>query len=146
MALRALESGILPAPPIEHPDVSGVVVDIPASGGSATLVALTDNTTSLYTSTGGGTIGAGEHAAVATATHGLLASVQQHLDAFSDSDDAARPSGGTIRFHVLSARGQRMTDVPEDAFWGRVSHPLMPVIAATQVVISSMQTVGPASA
>src|SRR6478672_7058058 len=79
MALQATESGALPAPPADHPDVCGVVVDIPASGGYATLVALTDNTTSLYTSTGGGTIGAGEHAAVAAATHGLLTSVQAHL-------------------------------------------------------------------
>jgi hypothetical protein len=36
-----------------------------------------------------------------------------------------------------------MTDVPEDAFWGRVDHPLRPVIAAAQDVISSMQAIEP---
>ena len=77
IALSASQSGGLPLPPREHPDVFGVVIDIPASGGFATLVGLTDNTTSLYTSTGGGTIGAGTHSAVATATHALLAAVQQ---------------------------------------------------------------------
>jgi hypothetical protein len=145
-ALQAVESGVLPAPPAEHPNVSGVVIDVPASGGFATFVALTDNTTSLYTSTGGGTIGAGEHSEVAAATHALLTSVQQHINSFTNEDDASFPPGGAVRFHVLAASGARMSDVPEDAFWGRVDHPLMPVIAATQDLISSIQRVAPTSA
>jgi hypothetical protein len=68
MALEAVERGALAPPFADHPDVAGVIVDVPATGGSATIVALADDTTSLYTSTGGGTIGAGEHATVATAT------------------------------------------------------------------------------
>lgn len=87
-----------------------MIIDIPAQGGCATLVALTDNTTSLYTSTGGGTIGAGGHATVASATHALLASAE---------------------------------DVPEDSFWGRADHPLLPVIAAAQQVISSINQASP---
>ena len=39
-----------------------------------------------------------------------------------------------------------MVDVPEDAFWGRVDHPLMPVITAVQGVMSSMQNMGSSSA
>jgi hypothetical protein len=147
MALSAVDRGVLPVPPAEHPDVWGVVIDIPRSGGTATLVALTDNTTSLYTSTGGGTIGAGEHGAVAQASHRLLASVQRHLDAFTGTDDdGALPVEGSVRFHVLCPGAKRMTDVPEDAFWGRANHPLTPVIAAAQGVISSMRKVGPPSA
>jgi hypothetical protein len=141
MALRATESGVLPAPSPEHPDVSGLVIDIPSSGGTATLVALTDDTTSLYTSTGGGTIGAGQHANVATATQVLLAAAQQHMNAFSQRDDRALPPTGSVRFHLLSPFGQRAVDVPEDAFWGRVDHPFMPVIAAAQNLISAMQQV-----
>src|SRR5207302_10248598 len=67
-ALGAAEQG-LPAPPSDHAHVSGVVIDIPRQGGTATLVAMTDNTTSLYTSTGGGTLVTGNHAPVAAATH-----------------------------------------------------------------------------
>jgi hypothetical protein len=51
----------LAPPSAAHPDISGVVVDVPAQGGFATVVGLTDDTTSMYTSTGGGTIGAGKH-------------------------------------------------------------------------------------
>jgi hypothetical protein len=145
-ALQARESGVLSAAPHEHCEVSGVVVDIPASGGTATLVALTDNTTSLYTSTGGGTIGAGEHAEVAAATHVLLASIQEHLDAFTTVDDAGLPPTGMVRFHVLADLDNRMTDLPEDAFWGRVDHPLNRVIAAAQGVISSIRGVPPPNA
>jgi hypothetical protein len=141
MALRAADDGVLPAPPREHPDVSGVVVDVPSSGGFATLVALTDNATSLYTSTGGGTIGAGGHAVVAIATQALLAAAQQHLNAFTNPDDGALPDRGSVRFHLLSPSGCRTVDVPEDAFWGRVEYPLMPLIAAAQDVISSMQQI-----
>src|SRR5262245_60819931 len=87
-ALDAVGAGLAPPPP-EHPDVSGVVVDVPAEGGHATVVALTDGTTSLYTSTGGGTIGAGAHAHVDEATDRLLRVAQLHLDAFSPEDGDA---------------------------------------------------------
>jgi hypothetical protein len=143
MALAAVDRGVLPPPAPAHPNVSGVIVDIPSEGGSATLVALTDNTTSLYTSTGGGTIGAGEHAMVASATQALLESVERHLDLFVVGDDRAMPPAGSVRFHVLGVAEQRTRDVPEDSFWGRAEHPLMPVIAATQQVISSMREVAP---
>jgi hypothetical protein len=141
MALEALERGALAPPFPDHPDVAGVVVDIPATGGSATVVALADNTTSLYTSTGGGTIGAGEHATVASATQALLIAVQRQLDGFTAVDDPALPPAGTVRFHVLTTSGRRTEDVPEDCFWGRAAHPLMPVIAATQHVISAIREI-----
>lgn len=90
MALAAVEHG-LPSPTGSHPDVSGVVIDVPAQGGFATFVGLTDNTTSMYTSTGGGTIGAGEHDSVAQTTQALLVTAQSHLAAFTAPDDAHFP-------------------------------------------------------
>jgi hypothetical protein len=77
MALDAVRAG-LPEPAPDHPSVSGLVVDVPAEGGFATVVALTDGTTSMYTSTGGGIIGAGEHGQVAAATRALLTVVEAH--------------------------------------------------------------------
>lgn len=121
------------------PGVVGVVVDIPVTAGMVTLVAVADGTTSLYTSTGGGTIGAGATPAVATASEALLAAAQQQRDGFVRPADDALPPSGRVRFHLLSSEGRRSVDVPEDAFWGKVGHPLMPVIAAAQGVISSLQ-------
>lgn len=124
--------------------MSGLVVDIPAQGGYATVVALTDSTTSMYTSTGGGTIGAGEHATVAAATQQLLAEVQRHRGMFEAAPDTDLPSAGFVRFHVLApSAGRRLADVPEDAFWGRTDHELMPVLAAVQEVISAVRAAGP---
>lgn len=138
MALGAAEQ--LPAPAAAHPDVSGMVVDLAASGGFATFVALTDGTTSMYTSTGGGVIGAGGRPGVAAATQQLLTVVQEHVAAFSLDGTDELPAKGTVRLHLLRADGGRRTaDLPEDAFWGRVGHPLTPVIAAVQHVITSLR-------
>ena len=141
MALDA--ASVLPAPPASHPDVGGVVVDIPGGGSYATVVALTDGTTSMYTSTGGGVIGGGEHASVADATARLLAVVQAHLSAFGDNDDELPPDG-IVRFHVIGSAGRRTCDVTEAAFWGEAADDaFMPVIAATQEVVSALRDASP---
>lgn len=140
MALRAVAEGLAP-PSSEHPDVSGVVLDIPAQDAYATVVALTDNTTSMYTSVGGGTIGAGEHPQVAEATRRLLSVVQDHLGAFVRHDDGSLPLAGHVRYHLLTPSGNRYVDVPEDGFWGRAEHELIPVIAASQELLSAIREV-----
>lgn len=142
MALDATARGLVSASP-ESPDVSGVVVDVPRSGGFATIVALADGTTSMYTSTGGGTIGAGTHAHVAAATAKLLAQVQLNLGFFSAPDDRGLPAASAVRLHVLTPAGNRHADVPEDAFWGRQDHALIPVIAGVQDVISALRAASP---
>jgi hypothetical protein len=141
-ALGAVAEGLEP-PSADHPRVSGVVIDVPSGGSYATIVALTDNTTSMYTRVGGGTIGAGEHARVALATHALLAAVDAQLDNFTGPDDSSLPPPGTVRFHVLTPSGGHTKDVSEDAFWGRANDPLMPVIMAAQGAIGAMREASP---
>jgi hypothetical protein len=139
MALSAVSHG-LTAPGPDHPEVSGVVVDIPMRGAFATFVALTDGTISMYMSTGGGTIGAGTHAEVSAAARGLLAAIQKDLDLFTLPVNNNFPPAG-VRFHVLSADRPRTEDLPEDVFWGRREHPLNAVIAATHYVITVVRQV-----
>jgi hypothetical protein len=142
LALRSVSDG-LPSPPAQHPDVSGLVVDMTASGGYATLVALTDNTTSMYTSGGGGTIGAGERPQIAEATHRLLAVVQAHLGLFGSPEDQGLPSPGQVRFHVLTPAGSHSVDIPDDCFWGRADHELEPVIAGVQAIVTALREDSP---
>jgi hypothetical protein len=142
LALESVANG-LELPSAEHPDVSGVVVDVPSGGSFATIVALTDDTTSMYTSTGGGTLGSGAHHQVAAATHRLLSAVQAQLEAFTSVDRGELPPPGSVRFHVLTATGSRFEDVPEDCFWGRSPHPLLPVIASAQEVVSAIREASP---
>ena len=99
----------------------------------ATIVALTDNTTSMYASGGGGTLGAGGHANVASATQALLSAAQVQLGAFTRPSESDLPPPGWVRFHLLSRSGGRCEDVPAESFWGRVSHELMPVIRGDAV-------------
>ena len=142
MALGAVANG-LAAPRSDHPRVSGLVVDVPAEGGYATVVALTDDTTSMYTSGGGGTIGAGQHEAAANATHALLRAAELQLDAFDQPEDPSLPPRGPVRFHLLAPAAGRTLDVPAEAFWGRAQSPVMPVIAATQQVITALREASP---
>jgi hypothetical protein len=140
LALRAFDDGAVSGT-ADHPRVGGVVVDIPSSAGIATVVALSDDTTSLYTSTGGGTIGAGAHSHVAVATHRLLAAVDAQLEEFAVGRNDHVPNNNYVRFHVLGTAGPAVADVPQDCFWGRAPHVLMPVIAATQDVITAISSV-----
>ena len=142
MALRAAGSGLLTSSP-NHPHVVGLVVDIPAQGGFAAVVALNDNTASMYTSVGGGIIGAGAHAAVADAIEVLLRTVEAHLQTFLPEDDESLPGPDLVRFHLLGPSERGRADVPEDAFWGRRPDPLTPVISATQDLITKMRTQTP---
>jgi hypothetical protein len=64
------------------------------------------------------------------------------LALFPTADDGSLPEAGSVRFHVLGFTGSLVADVPEDCFWGRAEHALMPTIAATQEVITAIRAVG----
>lgn len=145
MVIDAVANGLEPpSPEHEHPDVYGLVVDIPAEGGYVTVAALADDTTSMYTSVGGGIIGSGATDSVAHANHRLLAEVQGRLDRFAEGDDGGLPGPGIVRLHVLTAGDRLGADVPEDAFWGAEAHELTPVIAAVQDMVTAMREATPA--
>ena len=133
MALHATDVSTIGGP------IAGVVVDIPAEGGFASLSTLGDGTTSLYTSTGGGTIGAGSYGPVAQATSDLLSTVASHAASFANVDTGDWPPAGSVRFHLVSSHGNQYVDVPEASFWGRKKHDLMPMIQAAQGVLTGIR-------
>jgi hypothetical protein len=120
---------------------TSVVVDIPVDDGYATLVAMRDDTTSLYLSTGGGTIGAGSHARVAAAAGALRAALVDNLTSFSAGERPDLPPRTAVRFHVSTGAGRYTADVPTGAFWGEVDDPLTPVIATAQDLITAVSSV-----
>ena len=119
--------------------IAGVVVDIPREGAFVSISSLGDGTTSLYTSTGGGAIGAGNYDPVAQATGNLLSTAASHEVAFADVDTGDWPPAGSVRFHLVSSHGNRYIDVPEASFWGRKPHDLMPMIEAAQAVLTGIR-------
>lgn len=120
------------------PAVWGAVMDLSYPGVSATLVALADATTSLYTSTGGGILGAGEHAPVARASAVLLGTVEEHLPLMPPSDDTSLPAPGYVVLRALTYDGRRAVTATE-AELGRGQHPLSAVFFAAHEVISEIR-------
>jgi hypothetical protein len=82
--------------------------------GAATLVCLADGTTSLYTSTGGGIIGGGEHEAVALANAALLAVLEEHLPEMAPSTAASLPAPGRTVIQALTYDGRRVFEAAEE--------------------------------
>jgi hypothetical protein len=120
--------------------VWGALMDMGVAGGSATLVALADGTTSLYLSSGGGMIGAGGHAAVADATRAFLASLQEHLTELRRTDDVTVPREGRIAFLALTHKGRMRAEADEDDLgYGR--HPLALTFRAAHDVLTELRLI-----
>src|SRR5271165_746792 len=102
-ALDVVELG-MPPPPREHPDVFAVLVDLPGDrpGSFATVVAMGDGTSSLYSS-GESTIGIGRYEGVRAANRALLGLVNQRLGEFGMPSSGAFPPPRNVRIHVVTA-------------------------------------------
>jgi hypothetical protein len=136
--LDPAESGLSPSSTLPH--VWGLLMDIASPTGVATLVALADGTTSLYTSTGGGIIGGGEHPQVAAASRRLLEVVERHLPEMPASTDTTLPTAGRVALRALTSQDCRGVDTAEDDLgYGR--HALSPVFHAAHEVITQLRLV-----
>ena len=142
-ALGVTEALVGEAPP-EHPDVLGTVIDIPREGGMASVVAMADGATSMYTSTGGGTIGAGTHDSVASATHALLTVLQRLIEMFPADERVDLPPADMVQITLVTPTGHRRASVPAAAFWGKEPSTVVELIAAIQDVISALRGATPA--
>jgi len=107
----------------------------------ATLVGLGDETTSMYFSNGGGTIGAGEHPQVAAATKSWLELAEQMLDDLPETPvDVQLPDEDETQFVAVTEAGLRAARVPQDTLAGG-GHPLSPLFYAGHDVITAIRLV-----
>lgn len=133
--MQAYELGLDPS---RRGPVWGVMVELGAANGTATLVALADDTTSLYTSNGGGIIGAGFHENVAIATRNLLSTVTACLHDIPRSDDDSLPADGRWVIRALTDTGRHAANVAEPILHdGR--HPLSAVYHAAHGVLTQLR-------
>ncbi|MGZ4735423.1 MAG: hypothetical protein ACXVKA_16705 [Acidimicrobiia bacterium] len=130
------EIGLEPTP--QHPRVYGVLMEMAYPNATATLVSFCDGTTSLYTSTGGGVIGGGEHAAVAQATGRFITVADQLLDAVSATTSFPAPTVGAVAFQVLTFEGGFTTEVDAQAL-GENRDRLSPLFYAGQEVLTQLR-------
>ena len=120
--------------------VWGVIMDTGTPEGWHCLVVFAGGTTSLYTSSAFGIIGAGTHERVEYASDLLLAAAEEHVAAFTPSEDTAIPPTGRVAIRVLTHEGRRVVVAAEHEL-GSGRHPASPVYQAAHQVITQMRQV-----
>lgn len=88
-----------------HHKVWGIVMETGNDTGYYTLVALADGSTSLYFSTGGGIVGAGQHAGVRGAGSAFIGLANHDLAQAQPSADHTPPAEGETAFYFLTFDG-----------------------------------------
>jgi hypothetical protein len=116
------------------PTVWGLVMDWTLDDAVATVVSLADGTTSLYLSSGGGSIGAGEHPAAAAASISALRVAEGMIDDLPRATESPVPAGGRTALTLMTFSGLRRFEDDNAAFENGRSK-LSPVANAMQEVI-----------
>jgi hypothetical protein len=105
--LRMTPSELALEPTEELPHVWAAVFDWGMKGGSASIIAVADGSVSMYTSSGGGMIGAGEHESVRVPAARFLRAVESILDSLSEATDAPLPQANEFALIALTYDGMR---------------------------------------
>ena len=127
----------IPAPPPDAP-VWGILMETGYPEATATLFALSDGTTSLYLSSGGGVIGSHAHQDVRQANAELLETANQYYQHLEPTEDFALPAEEQTRFYILTDSGVSSGAGREDDLgFGR--HPLSPLFHAGHRVITQLR-------
>jgi hypothetical protein len=122
--------------------VWAALMDVALKNGVGTVVAVGDGSVSLYTSAGGGVIGAGEHLMVRQAADRFLDVAEECLSALATADDHLYPVSGHAKLYTLTfSEGVFSAEV--DTSEVRRGHPLYAMFAAAQDVISAIRETMP---
>lgn len=95
-------------------EVRGLLLDMAAPNGIATLVALADGTVSLYLSNGGGVLGLGKHPVSKQLVREILTSAPQYLSFAESVPTAELPQPMYTRFHFLTLNGTKVYEAREE--------------------------------
>jgi hypothetical protein len=144
-ATASLRDMILRTPPNElgfaagdDTKLYGALMETGYAAATVTIVSLIDGTTSMYISTGGGTIGAGEHEPVAEATRAFVAMANVLVGQTQPTTDFPLPGVGHVRFQLLTTDGGRTAEALRDDL-GHGRHPLSPLFYAGQDVVTQIR-------
>lgn len=118
----------------------GVLMEIGYPGVIVTLVTLADGTVSLYFSTGGGIIGAGQHEGPQKASESFLAFAQGFLGHAAPTRDFPLPKEGNIRFYFLTFHCILTVEASENDLGGN-RLPLSPLFHKAHEVITRARLV-----
>jgi hypothetical protein len=105
---------------------------------SVSLLSVTDGTTSLYFSNGGGIIGAGEHAEVKKATLAFISKSEKYLKLAKLTKVFPLPKKGETKFYFMTKKGIYTYSALEDKL-GNQKDKLSDLFYAGQNVISEVR-------
>jgi hypothetical protein len=126
------------APSAEHPNVFGIIMETGYPEAVATLAVFAEGSTSLYFSSGGGVIGAGEHESVRATHEPFFAEAEAHLAAFKKATDTPTPAEGRVRFYLRTFGGTLTAEALEEDL-GEMRHKLSDLFHAGHSVISAVR-------
>ena len=138
LGVTAADLGLGPTGP--RPDVWGVLMEMGFRDAVATLATFADGSASLYISSGGGVIGAGQHQPVRDEAERFLFVVQQSLAEFQPASDTPLPSEGRVRFYVRTFDSTLTAEADEKLLGNRL-HKLSPVFLAGHAVLTQMRLI-----
>ena len=113
-------------------------MELSIDAATATVLTVADGTVSLYLSTGGGVIGAGDHAAVREAAQRFRHLVAESRDLFRQTAEFPLPKSGEVRFHARIG-GAWLTAAASEAALRARRDPLAELYAAGQDVLTEIR-------
>jgi len=106
--LLAMSPADLKLKPTQHlPRVWAALLDWGLRGASATIAVVADGTVSMYTSAGGGMIGAGQHQQIHMPAARFLKTVEAIVDSLPAATEAPLPREGEAAIVALTYDGMR---------------------------------------
>lgn len=95
------------------PPVWGMVMDISYPKSGVTLVALVNDTISLYFTNGGGVIGVGKYEETRIAAGKMLGVAASYLEKAGPTTEFSLPAPGRVRFYFLTYNGVKVAEAIE---------------------------------
>lgn len=108
----------------------------------ATLVAVADGSVSMYFSSGGGVIGAGEHEPVRLAAESFMELAAGFAGDMQPTSESPLPAEGNVRFFVVTSSRRLTAEAPQDDL-GHQRHALAPLFHKGHEVITAVRENAP---
>lgn len=139
-SLPPTEINVVPGP--GHTRVWCVLMETGYPAAVASLVTIADGTTSLYFSSGGGVVGAGNHVRVRSAAESFIAAIDKYAEAFAPATEHPLPAVGRVRFYARTFDGLLTAEAGEQDL-GNHRHHLSPLFHLGHGVISAVREASP---
>ena len=121
--------------------VWGGMLEMGFPEGTATILALADGTTSLYTSSGGGVVGGEAHDNVRFANREFLAALEAQREHLDPDEDAPLPGPGEVALRAFTWDGRLAAVARSDEELGEGSHPLSEAFFRGHDVITQLRVI-----